>query len=48
MIDIEGFMKVVFLTMSRISDISQRGIYTDLMRKFRELDILENLENVLI
>ena len=29
-------MNVVFLTMSRITDISQRGIYTDLMRKFRD------------
>ena len=28
-------MNVIFLTMSRITDISQRGIYTDLMRKFR-------------
>lgn len=29
-------MNVIFLTMSRITDISQRGIYTDLMRKFRD------------
>lgn len=29
-------MKVIFLTMSRIANISQRGIYTDLMRKFRD------------
>lgn len=29
-------MNVVFLTMSYVSDISQRGIYTDLMRKFRD------------
>ena len=28
-------MNIIFLTMSRITDISQRGIYTDLMRKFR-------------
>ena len=28
-------MNVVFLTLSRISDIEGRGIYTDLMRKFR-------------
>lgn len=28
-------MNIVFLTMSHITDISQRGIYTDLMRKFR-------------
>ncbi len=28
-------MKVIFLTMSRITDISQRSIYADLMRKFR-------------
>ena len=28
-------MNVIFLTMSRISSVSQRGIYTDLMRKFR-------------
>lgn len=26
---------LIFLTMSRISDIEQRGIYTDLLRKFR-------------
>lgn len=29
-------MNVVFLTMSRIVSISQRGIYTDLIRKFRD------------
>ena len=29
-------MNIIFLTMSRITDISQRGIYTDLMRKFRD------------
>lgn len=28
-------MNIIFLTMSHITDISQRGIYTDLMRKFR-------------
>ena len=28
-------MKVVFLTLSRISHIEDRGIYSDLMRKFR-------------
>lgn len=28
-------MKLIFLTMSRIGDISGRGIYIDLMRKFR-------------
>lgn len=28
-------MNIIFLTMSRISNISSRGIYTDLMRKFR-------------
>lgn len=27
---------MIFLTMSRITDISQSGIYTDLMRKFRD------------
>ena len=27
--------RLIFLTMSRISDIEQRGIYTDLLRKFR-------------
>lgn len=27
---------LVFLTMSRIDDISRRGIYTDLLRKFRD------------
>lgn len=29
-------MNIIFLTMSRISDITGRGIYTDLMRKFRD------------
>ncbi len=29
-------MNIIFLTMSRITDISNRGIYTDLMRKFRD------------
>lgn len=29
-------MKVIFLTISRIQDIKSRGIYTDLMRKFRD------------
>lgn len=29
-------MNVIFLTVSRINDINQRGIYTDLMRKFRD------------
>ena len=29
-------MNVIFLTMSRITAISNRGIYTDLMRKFRD------------
>ena len=29
-------MNVIFLTMSRITDILQPGIYTDLMRKFRD------------
>ena len=28
-------MNVIFLTMSRLTSISNRGIYTDLMRKFR-------------
>lgn len=28
-------MNVLFLTMARLDDISRRGIYTDLMRKFR-------------
>ena len=27
---------MIFLTMSRITDVSQRGIYTDLMRRFRD------------
>lgn len=29
-------MRLLFLTMGRILDISERGIYTDLMRQFRE------------
>ena len=29
-------MKVVFITLSNINGISQRGIYADLMRKFRD------------
>ena len=29
-------MNIIFLTMSHISGISERGIYTDLMRKFRD------------
>lgn len=29
-------MNLIFLTMSRITEISRRGIYTDLMRKFRD------------
>lgn len=29
-------MNILFLTLSRISDINNRGIYTDLMRKFRD------------
>lgn len=29
-------MKVLFLTLSHISSIEQRGIYTDLLRKFRD------------
>lgn len=29
-------MNILFLTISRIDDISERGIYTDLMRKFRD------------
>ena len=29
-------MNIIFLTLSRISDIEDRGIYTDLMRKFRD------------
>ena len=28
-------MKILFLTLSRISSIDERGIYTDLLRKFR-------------
>lgn len=31
-------MNVIFLTMSRFENISQRGIYTDLIRKFRDED----------
>ena len=27
-------MNVLFLTLARISDIEERGIYTDLMREF--------------
>ena len=29
-------MNIIFLTMSRISGVERRGIYTDLMRKFRD------------
>ena len=29
-------MKVIFLTLARFSDIEERGIYQDLMRKFRD------------
>lgn len=29
-------MNIIFLTISRITDINSRGIYTDLMRKFRD------------
>jgi hypothetical protein len=29
-------MKVLFLTLSRINSIEDRGIYTDLLRKFRD------------
>ena len=29
-------MKVLFLTLSRINSIEERGIYTDLLRKFRD------------
>lgn len=29
-------MNIIFLTISRITDIHSRGIYTDLMRKFRD------------
>ena len=29
-------MNVVFLTLSRIQNVNERGIYTDLMRKFRD------------
>lgn len=29
-------MNILFLTMSRLADVSQHGIYTDLMRKFRD------------
>lgn len=31
-------MKILFLTMYRIRDISERGIYTDLMREFIRMD----------
>ena len=30
------YMNLIFLTLSRITDITDRGIYTDLMRKFRD------------
>lgn len=29
-------MNVIFLTLVRVSDIEERGIYQDLMRKFRD------------
>ena len=29
-------MNVIFLTVTKIDDIQSRGIYTDLMRKFRD------------
>lgn len=29
-------MKVIFLTLARVTDIEERGIYQDLMRKFRD------------
>ena len=29
-------MNIIFLTVSRIKEIKSRGIYTDLMRKFRD------------
>lgn len=29
-------MNIIFLTLARISDIEERGIYSDLMRKFRD------------
>lgn len=29
-------MNIIFLTVSHIEDIQSRGIYTDLMRKFRD------------
>lgn len=29
-------MNLIFLTLAQISDINQRGIYNDLMRKFRD------------
>lgn len=29
-------MNIIFLTLSRVADIEERGIYTDLMRKFRD------------
>ncbi len=30
------FMNILFLTVSQITDINERGIYTDLIRKFRD------------
>ena len=27
-------MNILFLTLNRVSDLSERGIYTDLMREF--------------
>lgn len=29
-------MKAIFLTLARVTDIEERGIYSDLMRKFRD------------
>ena len=29
-------MNILFITISRITDINERGIYTDLIRKFRD------------
>ena len=29
-------MNLIFLTLARIADVEQRGIYSDLMRKFRD------------
>ena len=29
-------MNIIFLTLVRISDVEERGIYQDLMRKFRD------------